>query len=206
MGSWIAPNDSPIWNSLNESHPNLELPIKQRVFVLLQDSNIPPTDKIFPWIVETMINRVTMEGLADKLESTQEGMAVLPGEVSKAVGRSLSDPIGAVQANHAAVEGLTQELRRNSVIEASLKSTGWRGVICALEAMGQHRSLGLTVGAIALLSALVSGVIVWGLGEGDRKIIQFNQQTFENCYAKFATDQDGNGWFSCPGVQLPMRK
>ena len=153
-----------------------------------------------------MINRVTMEGLTDKLDSTQEGMTLLPREVSKAVGRSLSDPIGSVQPNHAAVESLTQELRRNSVIEASLKSTGWRGVICALEAIGQHRSLGLTVGAIALLSALISGAVVWTLGEGDRRIIQFNRQTFENCYQKFAVDQDGNGWFSCPGVQIPMRK
>ena len=117
----------------------------------------------------------------------------------------MANPVQAIQSNQSAIERLTVELRKHSVIEASLKQSGWREIICSLEAIAHHKMLGLTVGAIAFTSALVTGGIIWKLTEGDRQIIQFNRQSIEECYDKFALDEDRNGWFSCPSIQVPMR-
>ncbi|MCM1984458.1 hypothetical protein [Lyngbya confervoides] len=153
-----------------------------------------------------MINRVVMERLGDELGTTQEQWQVLPERIKQAVERSLSKPVQAIQSNQTTVEQLTVELRKNSVIQASLKDSGWRGVLCSLEAIAQHQMLGLTVGAISLFSALLAGGVVWSLGWGDRRIVEFNRQAIERCYEKFALDTDGNGWFSCSGIQLPMNQ
>ena len=179
--------------------------VKQKVFLLLQDSEIPPTNKIFPWVVETMINRVSMERLGEKIETIEQSLSGLPGQIAQAVNQSVSTPVQAIQSNQSTVERLTVELRKNSVIESSLRQSGWRGVLVALEAIAQHKMLGLTVLGISLLSALLAGGVVWSLGGGDRRLIEFNRRAIENCYDKFAVDQDGNGWFSCSGIQLPMR-
>ncbi len=180
------------------------MPIKRRVFLLLQESQIPPTDKIFPWIVETMINRVSMEALGDQLEITQQGLFGLSNQISHAVGQAVASPVRSIQSSQTSVENLTVELRKNSVIQASLRQSGWRRVICALEAIPQHKILGLTVVGISLISALLAGAVTWQLSKGDRQTIQFNRQTIQNCYDKFAVDKDGNGWFSCSNIQLPM--
>ena len=205
MDKWIEPNDSPIWRSLNETHPHLETQIKQSVFQLLQDSQIPPTDKIFPWVIETSINRVVMEQLGEKIETVEQGLSNLPSQISQAVNDSVSTPVQTIQSNQASIERLTTELRKNSVIEASLRHSGWRGVLCSLEAIGQNKMLGLTVAGISLVGILGSGLLVWGLGRSNRQLIQFKRQTIQTCYEKFANDQDGNGWFSCNGFQLPMK-
>ncbi len=78
-------------------------------------------------------------------------------------------------------------------------------MLCSLEAIAQHKMLRLTVVGISLVAALVTGEIVWGSGGGDRNMMKFNRPAIENCYEKFATDHDGNGWFSCPGIQLQLR-
>lgn len=205
MDSWMTPKDSPIWCSLNESYAHLDLETKKQAFQLLQEAGIPPTDKIYPWVVETIINRVSMARLEEQLHSVSQGLSGLPDQISQAVEQAVASPVQAIQSNQSTVEGLTFELRKNSVIESSLRQSGWRGIVCSLEAIAQHKMLGLTVGAIALLGMLASGLIVWGVGKGDRQIIQFNRQTIENCYEKFAVDQDGNDWFSCSGIQLPIR-
>lgn len=199
------PNDSPIWNSLNESYPRLDLETKQKVFEFLQQVSIPPTDSIYPWVVETMVNRVSMGHLERRLEQTQQKLETLPSHLIQAINESVAAPIQAIQSSQSTIDHLTVELRKNSVIESSLRQSGWRGVICALEAIAQHKMLGLTVGAIALSSTVLTGWIIWGLGVGDRQIIQFNRQSIQECYDKFAMDEDRNGWFSCPGIQLPMR-
>ena len=151
-----------------------------------------------------MINRVAMDRLGEKIETVEQGLSNLPSQISQAVNDSVSTPVQTIQSNQATVEQLTMELRKNSILESSLRQSGWRGVLCSLEAMGQNKMLGLTVAGIALLGMLGSGLLIWGLGRGDRQIIQFNQQTIQNCYEKFANDPDGNGWFSCDGIQLPI--
>ena len=153
-----------------------------------------------------MINRVSMEALGDQLGAVQKGITGLPNQISQAVGNAVSSPIQAIQLSQTSIESLTVELRKNSVIESSLRQSGWRGVLCSLEAIAQHKMLGLTVAGISFVSTLVVGGIVWSLGEGDRTVMKFNRQAIQNCYERFAVDQDGNGWFSCSGIQLPIQK
>ena len=150
------------------------------------------------------MNRLAMEALGEKLETVEAGLSDLPQQVSQAVNESVSVPVQSIQSGQATVERLTMELRKNSILESSLRQSGWRGVLCSLEAIGQNKMLGLTVAGIALLGMLGSGFLIWGLGRSDRHLIQFNRQTIQNCYDKFANDPDGNGWFSCDGIQLPI--
>ena len=151
-----------------------------------------------------MINRLAMEALGEKLETVETSLSDLPQQVSQAVNESVSIPVQSIQSGQATMERLTMELRKNSILEASLRQSGWRGVLCSLEAIAQNKMLGLTVAGIALVGMLGTGLLVWGLGRGEQQLLHFNRQTIQNCYDKFANDPDGNGWFSCDGIQLPI--
>ena len=145
MTNWIEPSDSPIWRSLSETHPNLEMTVKQKVFLLLQDSDIPPTNKIFPWMVETMINRVSMEGAWGRsLQRFEKSLSGLPGQIAQAVNQSVSTPVQAIQSNQSTVEQLTVELRKNSMIESSLRQSGWRGGACGFGGESLSTRWGMT--------------------------------------------------------------
>lgn len=52
------------------------MPIKRRVFQLLEESQVPVTDKIFPWFVQTALVRVQMEQLEVALGAHAKGLAL----------------------------------------------------------------------------------------------------------------------------------
>ena len=208
INSWTEPKDSPIWNFLQGHHANLPEPIKQTVFLRLQESAVPATDKIFPWVVEAIINRVMEELLRGDLQGLRQEIDKAPNEMRRqlivSAKEALTEPLQEIRATRKDIRVLAQELRASAVLDASLSQSGWRGIGAAVGAIFRLESLGFVV-LILFFSTLGAGL---GLGyrfsAGERQMIKFNQKIIQDCRENYAVDADKNGWYTCPQFQLPM--
>ncbi len=59
--------------------------MKQKLFQLLQESGIPATDKIFPWVVETALTRIEIASLQAKLTQTDSNLAIHPEQLKNSL-------------------------------------------------------------------------------------------------------------------------
>ncbi|MEH2248371.1 hypothetical protein [Nostoc sp.] len=184
MPNSIEPNDSPIWRFLSEHHPTLPTDKKQELLRLLQDSGIPPTDKIFPWIVETAITRIEMASLKAKLAQTDSNLQGHPEQLKKSLELVLNPYLKEVGHARIASDTLTQELRAAAVIEASIAESGWRGIGAALAAIFKHQNLMTVVGILVGFGGVLGFAIAWKLVESNRLLLDRNQQVIQACNKK----------------------
>lgn len=180
--------------------------VKQRAFQLLQESAIPVTDKIFPWVVETALMRVEMEGLRASLKTSEQVNQRIPEQISKTVAELLEEPLEQVRASNNSVSKLSLQLFQSTVLEASLSQSGWLGMMAAAKAIGRHKNLAIVVGVIALISGLIGGKIAWQLGAGNRELLSHNDAVIKQCYKRFLPTKGKQDWFTCPGLQLPRQR
>ncbi|MEM5838738.1 hypothetical protein AAHH59_10550, partial [Pediococcus acidilactici] len=109
------PNDSPIWRFLSEHHPTLPTDKKQKLFQLLQESGIPATDKIFPWVVETALTRIEIASLQAKLTQTDSNLAGHPEQLKNSLEVVLRPYLEEVGRTRIASDKLTKELRAAAI-------------------------------------------------------------------------------------------
>lgn len=204
----MEPKDSPIWNFLQKHHPNLPEPIKQETFRRLQESAVPATDKIFPWLVVAVINWVVEELLRGDLQGLRREIKNTPEEIGRQISRTvktvLTEPVQEIRSARNDVRVLTQELRASAVLDASLAKSGWRGIGAAVGAIFRLDNLGIVVAGMIGIGCCTGIVITHWLAAGDRGIIQFNRGVIQDCHQNYAADADKNGWYTCPLFQLPM--
>lgn len=167
-------NDSPILHFINERYPHLPPEKKQKVFDLLQASGIPPTDKIFGWIVETALLRVEVSELSENLAQTDSNLAAHPLALQSSLVTVLKPYLTAAGDSKISSDALTGELRRAAVIDASIAESGWRGIGAALAAIFKHQNLLIVVGSLMLFSGLIGADLTWKLGASDRRILEQN--------------------------------
>ena len=176
------------------------------VFRMLQENNIPITDKIFPWVVDATISRVQTGLLRQEMEELQRQLKVLPSTMASECARVMKEPLQGIYLAQLATEQLTMELRTAAVIEASLSQSGWRGIGAALGGIFRLGNLRWVVGAIVWVSMGMGATVAWQVSAGERRILEFNRGIVQECEQSYASDQDGNGWYTCPLFQLPMTR
>lgn len=204
----MQPKDSPIWNFLQQHHPELPEPIKQKTFDRLQESAVPATDKIFPWIVVAVINRVVEELLQGDLQTLRQEIEKTPKQIGRQmavdVKSVLKEPVQEIRSARTDIRSLTQELRASAVLDSSLSQSGWRGIGAAINSIWRLDNLGIVVAGMISMGFLSGlGIANW-FASGDRQIIQFNQGVIQDCHQNYAADEDKNGWYTCPKFQLQM--
>lgn len=204
----MQPKDSPIWNFLQKHHPDLPEPIKQKTFDRLQESAVPATDKIFPWIVVAVINRVIEELLQGDLKTLRREIEKTPKQIGRQmavdVKSVLIEPVQEIRSARTDIRSLTQELRASAVLESSLSQSGWKGIGTAISSITRLDNLRVVVAGMMGTSFLIGIGIANGFAAGDREIIQFNRGVIQDCHQNYAADVDKNGWYTCPKFQLPM--
>lgn len=183
-------------------------PIKQEAFRRLQESAVPATDKIFPWLVVAVINWVIEELIRGDLQGLRKEIKETPAEIglqiATSVNNALSNPVEEIRAARQDVRILTQELRASAVLDASLAQSGWRGIGAAVGAIFRLENLGAVVAGMISVGFLTGFAIAHWFASRDRGIIQFNQGVIQDCHQNYAADADKNGWYTCPNFQLPM--
>jgi hypothetical protein len=204
MLNWNEPLDSPIWRFLSERHPNLPQDLKQKLFQLLQESGIPATDKIFPWVVETALTRIEIASLQEKLTQTDSHLASHPEQLKNSMELVLNPYLEEVGLTRIASDKLTKELRAAAIIDASIAESGWRGIGAALAAIFKHQNLRTVVGILVGLGGVLGFAVAWNLGAPNRLLLERNRQVIQQCNQSRASDPDKNGWYTCPLWQLPM--
>lgn len=210
MNRWTEPNDSPIWSFIQSNHANLPEPIKQLVFLRLQETDVPTTDKIFPWVVVAVINRVIEELLRGDLQDLRREIEQAPQEIGQqlvvSIREALTEPVQEIRAARQDFRGLTRELRASAVLDASLSQSGWRGIGAAIGAIFRLENL-MVVFIGAVFVSLIMGILLsnW-VSARDRHIIDFNKKVIKECHQNYAKDEDKNGWYTCSIFQLPMPK
>ena len=198
------PNDSPILRFLNQQHPNLPTEKKQKLIQNLSESGIPATDKIFPWVVETALLRVEIAELKAKLVQSERQLALHPEQLKSSLELVLKPYLEEVGRSRMASQKLTEELRAAAVIDASLAESGWRGIGAAFAAVFKHQNLLFVMGIFVAVGGVLGLAIAWNLGGYNRRIVERNREVIQQCNLKNASDPDSNGWYTCPGWQLPM--
>lgn len=178
--------------------------MKQKLFHLLQESGIPATDKIFPWVVETALTRIEIAELRANLTRTDSNLASHPEQMKKTLEVVLSPYLSEVGRVRIASDNLTKELRAAAFIDASIAESGWRGIGAALSTIFKHQNLRTVVGILIATSGLLGFVFAWNLGAQNRLLLERNRQVIESCNSNRASDPDKNGWYTCPLWQLPM--
>ena len=204
----MQPKDSPIWNFLQQHHPDLPEPIKQKTFDRLQECDVPATDKIFPWIVVAVINRVIEELLQGDLQTLRREIEKTPKQIGRQmavdVKSVLTEPVQEIRSARTDIRSLTQELRASAVLESSLSQSGWKGIGAAINSIWRLENLGIVVaGMISMGFVAGIGITHW-VASGDRDIIHFNRKIIQECKQDYAKDEDNNGWYTCPIFQLPI--
>lgn len=178
--------------------------MKQKLFHLLQESGIPATDKIFPWVVETALTRIEIAELRVNLTQTDNNLASHPEQLKKTIEVVLSPYLSEVGRVRIASDNLTRELRAAALVDASIAESGWRGIGTALSAIFKHQNLRTVVGILIATSGLLGFVFAWNLGAQNRLLLERNRRVIQVCNTSRASDPDKNGWYTCPLWQLPM--
>ena len=185
-------------------------PIKQEVFRRLQESAVPATDKIFPWLVVAVINWVVEESLRQDLQGLRREIQATPAEIGRQISETvvdvLKESVQEIRSTRHDVRGLTQELRASAVLDSSLSQSGWRGIAAAINSVWRLDNLRIVVAGIISMGFLAGiGIANW-VASGDRDIIHFNKKIIQECKQNYAKDEDNNGWYTCAIFQLPMPK
>ncbi|HEY9779323.1 MAG TPA: hypothetical protein V6D09_04190 [Leptolyngbyaceae cyanobacterium] len=178
--------------------------MKQKLFHLLLESGIPPTDKIFPWVVETALTRIEIASLGAKLAQTDSNLASHPEQLKNTLALVLKPYLEEVGRTRIASDTLTKELRAAAIIDASIADSGWRGIGAALSAIFKHQNLRTVIGILVAMSLVLGFVIAWNYGGQNRLVMERNRQVIQECNTNRASDPDKNGWYTCPLWQLPM--
>ena len=198
------PKDSPIWRSLSELHPTLPQDLKQKLFHLLQESGIPATDKIYPWVVETALTRVEIASLQAQLTQTDSNLAYHPEHLKNSLELVLRPYLEEMGHARIASSDLTKELRAAAIIDASIAESGWRGIGAAGAAIFKHQNLMTMVGILMAMGGVLGFAVAWNWGAPNRLLLERNRQVIHSCNRLRASDPDLNGWYTCPLWQLPM--
>jgi hypothetical protein len=178
--------------------------LKQKVFHLLQESGIPATDKIFPWVVETALTRIEIAELRTKLTQTDSNLKGHPEQLKNSLELVLRPYLSEVGRARIASDELTHELRAAALIDASIAESGWRGIGAALAAIFKHQNLTAVVGILVASGVVLGFAIAWNLGAQNRLLLERNRQVIQQCNRLRASDPDKNGWYTCPLWQLPI--
>lgn len=178
--------------------------MKQKLFHLLIESGIPPTDKIFPWVVETALTRIEIASLGAKLAQTDSNLASHPLQLKNTLALVLQPYLEEVGRVRIASDNLTKELQAAAIIDASIGESGWRGIGAALAAIFKHQNLRTVVGILIGMSLVLGFAVAWNLGLQNRLLVERNRQVIQKCNSNRASDPDKNGWYTCPLWQLPM--
>ncbi len=171
---------------------------------LLQESAIPVTDKIFPWVVETVITRIEIAELKAKLTQTDSNLSGHPEQLKNSLELVLKPYLSEVGRTRIASDTLTKELRAAAIIDASIAESGWWGIGAALTAIFKHQNLMTVVGILVVSGGMLGFAIAWNLGGHNRLLLERNRQVIQQCNTNRASDPDKNGWYTCPLWQLPM--
>lgn len=169
---------------------------------------MPATDKIFPWVVVAVINRVIEELLRGDLQELRREIDLAPKQIGQqlvvSVQEALMEPVQEIRAARKDVRVLTQELRASAVLDAALSQSGWRGIGAAIGAIFRLDNLGVVALMICTGSLGMGLAIGHWFSDRERGIIEFNKGVIQECHQHFAADADKNGWYTCPQFQLPM--
>ena len=150
--------------------------------------------------------RVELAELMGKLAQTDSQLALHPEHLKSSLNLVLKPYLEEVGRARMASNELTKELRAAAAIDASLAESGWRGIGAAIAAVFRHQNLLFVVGIFVAVGAVLGFTIAWNLGEYNRRLVERNRQVIQQCNLKNASDPDNNGWYTCPGWQLPMPK
>ena len=189
---------------LHARHPQMPTQVKQKLFHLLLESGIPPTDKIFPWVVETALTRIEMAEFGAKLAQTNSSLALHPEQLKNSLSLVLQPYLEEVGRARIATDNLAYELRAAAIIDASIANSGWRGIGAALSAIFKHQNLLVVVGILMAMSLVLGFAIAWNYGGQNRQVMERNRQVIQECNTNRASDPDNNGWYTCQLWQLPM--
>lgn len=157
-------------------------------------------------MVETALTRIEMASLQAQLAQTDSHLALHPSQLKKSLNLVLQPYLEEVGRTRIASDTLTKELRAAAIIDASIASSGWRGIGAALAAIFKHQNLRIVVGIFMGMSLVLGFGIAWNLGGQNRLLVERNRQVIQKCNTNLASDRDKNGWYTCPLWQLPMPK
>ncbi len=145
-----------------------------------------------------------MASLKAQLAQTDSNLAGHPSQLKKSLELVLNPYLQKVGYAQIASESLTQELRAAAIIDASISSSGWRGIGAALAAIFKHQNLATAVVILMAMGGVLGFAIAWKLGEPNRLLLDRNQQVIQACNKNWASDPHHYGWYTCPLWQLPM--
>ncbi len=177
---------------------------KQKLFLLLQQTRIPPTDKIFPWVVETALTRIDMSQLKAQLLQTDSNLHSHPIYLQNSLELVLAPYLEQIGHARISSDNLTKELQSAAMIDASISQSGWRGIGVALSAIFKHQNLMIIVGVLMFIAGTLGFFFAWKLGESNRAMLERNKQILPVCNKNWASDPHHYGWYTCPLWQLPM--
>jgi len=145
-----------------------------------------------------------MAELKAQLAQTDSNLQSHPEHLKKSLELVLNPYLKEVGYARHASDSLTKELRAAAVIDASIASSGWRGIGAALAAIEKHQNLMTVVGIFMALGGVLGFAIAWKLGAQNRLLLDRNQQVIQACNKNWASDPHHYGWYTCPLWQLPM--
>lgn len=157
-------------------------------------------------MVETALNRIEMASLQAQLRQTDSNLSSHPSHLKNSLDLVLRPYLEEVGRTRIASDTLTKELRAAAIIDASIASSGWRGIGAALAAIFKHQNLRTVVGILMGMTGVLGFAIAWNYGGQNRLLIERNRQVIHSCNTHRASDRDLNGWYTCPLWQLPMPK
>ena len=145
-----------------------------------------------------------MAELGVKLAQTDSHLAFHPEHLKSSLELVLSPYLEEVGRARMASSELTKELRAAAAIDASLAESGWRGIGAAIAAVFRHQNLRIVVGIFVAVGGVLGFGLARNLGGDNRRLVERNRAVIQQCNIKNASDPDNNGWYTCPGWQLPM--
>lgn len=150
------------------------------------------------------MTRIEIASLGAKLAQTDSNLALHPLQLKKTLELVLKPYLEEVGRTRIASDTLTKELKAAAIVDASIASSGWRGIGAALAAIFKHQNLRTVIGILVAMSLVVGFAIAWNLGSQNRLLVERNRQVIQECNTHRASDPDKNGWYTCPLWQLPM--
>lgn len=155
-------------------------------------------------MVETALLRVEIAELKAGLLQSERQLALHPEQLKSSLELVLQPYLKEMGHSRTASQELTKELRAAAVIDASLAESGWRGIGVAFSAVFKHQNLLFVMGIFVAVGGVLGLAMAWNLGGYNRRLVERNREVIQQCNLKNASDPDSNGWYTCPGWQLPM--